>query len=100
MNRTQYTAARKLIRANGAFARRWLPTAQADAFLKLQNQRSDDLKLRANGGIVTEAHQVSLELMLLTCSTTVYDKYAVKHGLRTTTQIARANVHGDDEIFF
>jgi hypothetical protein len=41
MNRTQYLAARRLYRDNGAYALRWMPSDASDAFQRLIAQRDD-----------------------------------------------------------
>ena len=46
MNREQYQYARRLIRANGYYALRWLRMSHASIMLQLKNQREDQLKYR------------------------------------------------------
>ena len=47
MNRTQYRAARRLIRDNGRFALRWLPADQAAAMNALLDKPNDLIAERA-----------------------------------------------------
>lgn len=48
MNRTQYRQARRLVRDNGRFALRWLPTDQAEAMNAVLAKPSDLIAERAD----------------------------------------------------
>ena len=48
MNSTQYRQARRLLRDNGTYALRWLPTSQAATMSALMSQRGDPLQDRAS----------------------------------------------------
>lgn len=48
MNRTQYRAARRLVRDNGRFALRWLPADQAEAMNALLAKPTDLIAERAD----------------------------------------------------
>jgi len=46
MNKSEYRAARKVIRANGNFALRWLQGEVKEVMIKLNNQKHDNLRSR------------------------------------------------------
>jgi len=46
MSKQAYRKARKLIRANGYYALRWLRMSEASTMLQLKNQREDQLSIR------------------------------------------------------
>lgn len=47
MNRTEYRAARSLIRANGKYALRWMEADAAQALSRLMTQADDYLRFRS-----------------------------------------------------
>lgn len=65
MNKSQYRAARAVIRANGNYGLRWLEGEVKEAMTKLVNQKSDKLRSRYIYCSAMEPICIKLEMVKL-----------------------------------